>query len=151
MFQAIEGESPEPHLWCCIFDRYYCCVVDRHSFFPCKIMVCTACKSQAYFSSNLEAKPGYWKKREEKSLEAAQMKFLRYLLGITKLDNGNNQCIRGKNGITEYSKGNKMYQCIIRIKQSNKPPFCLTVTSDYMFRSHNYHQVYTYDIVPNCV
>jgi len=30
--------------------------------------------------------PGYWKKREEQGLEAAQMKFLRHLLGITKLD-----------------------------------------------------------------
>ena len=36
------------------------------------------------------------KKREEQRLEAAQMKFLRHLLGITKLDKGKNQCIRGK-------------------------------------------------------
>jgi len=36
------------------------------------------------------------KKREEQCLEAAQMKFLRHLLGITKLDKGKNQCIRGK-------------------------------------------------------
>jgi len=35
------------------------------------------------------------------------MKFLRHLLGITKLDKGKNQCIRGKNGSTEHSKGNK--------------------------------------------
>jgi len=34
------------------------------------------------------------KKREEQSLEAAQMKFLRHLLGITKLDKEKNQCIR---------------------------------------------------------
>jgi len=47
------------------------------------------------------------KKREEQRLEAAQMKFLRHLLGITKLDKGKNQCIRGKNGSTEHSKGNK--------------------------------------------
>ena len=40
------------------------------------------------------------------SLEAAQMKFLRHLLGI-KLDNEKNQCIRGKNGSTEHRKGNK--------------------------------------------
>jgi len=38
------------------------------------------------------------KKREEQRLEAAQMKFLRYLLGITKLDKEKNQCIRGKKG-----------------------------------------------------
>jgi len=32
------------------------------------------------------------KKREEQRLEAAQIKFLRHLLGITKLDKENNQC-----------------------------------------------------------
>ena len=48
------------------------------------------------------------RKREEQRLEAAQMKFLRYLLGITKLDKEKNQCIRGKNGSTEYSKINKI-------------------------------------------
>jgi len=47
------------------------------------------------------------KKREEQRLEAAQMKFLRHLLGITKLDKEKNQCIRQKNGSTEHSKGNK--------------------------------------------
>jgi len=47
------------------------------------------------------------KKREEQRLEVAQMKFLRHLLGITKLDKEKNQCIRGKNGSTEHSKGNK--------------------------------------------
>jgi len=36
------------------------------------------------------------KEREEQRLEAAQMKFLRHLLGITKLDKVKNQCIRGK-------------------------------------------------------
>jgi len=36
------------------------------------------------------------KKREEQRLEAAQMKFLRHLLGITKLDKGKDQSIRGK-------------------------------------------------------
>ena len=46
------------------------------------------------------------KKREEQRLEAAQMKFLRHLLGITKLDKEKNRCIRQKNGSTEHSKGN---------------------------------------------
>ena len=32
------------------------------------------------------------KKRGEQRLEAAQMKFLRHLLGITKLDKDKNQC-----------------------------------------------------------
>jgi len=35
------------------------------------------------------------------------MKFLRPLLGITKLDKEKDQCIRQKNGTTEHSKGNK--------------------------------------------
>jgi len=46
------------------------------------------------------------KKREEQSLEAAQMKFLRHLIGVTKLDKEKDQCIRGKNGRTEHSTGN---------------------------------------------
>ena len=36
------------------------------------------------------------KKREEQRLEAAQMTFLGHLLGITKLDKENNQCVRKK-------------------------------------------------------
>ena len=48
------------------------------------------------------------KKREEQRLEAARMKFLRHLLGITKLDKEKNQCIRQKkNWSTEHSTGNK--------------------------------------------
>jgi len=47
------------------------------------------------------------KKREEQRLDAAQMKFLRHLVGITKLDKEKNQCIRQKNGSTGHSKGNK--------------------------------------------
>jgi len=47
------------------------------------------------------------KKIEEQRLEAAQMKFLRHLLGITKWDKEKNQCITEKNGSTEQSKGNK--------------------------------------------
>jgi hypothetical protein len=47
------------------------------------------------------------KKREEQRLEAAQMKFLRHLLGITKLDKEKNQCIWGGGGSTEHSTGNK--------------------------------------------
>ena len=45
--------------------------------------------------------------QKEQRLEAAQMKFLRHLLGIKKLDKENNQCIRQKKGSTEHSKGNK--------------------------------------------
>jgi len=38
------------------------------------------------------------KKREEQRLEAAQMTFLKHLLGITKLDEEKNRCIRQKTG-----------------------------------------------------
>jgi hypothetical protein len=46
------------------------------------------------------------KKRDEQRLEAAQMKCLRHLLGITKLDKEIIKVL-GKNGGTEHSKGNK--------------------------------------------
>jgi hypothetical protein len=38
------------------------------------------------------------------------MKFLRHLLGITKLDKEKNQCIRGKNGSQNIVKEIKQYQ-----------------------------------------
>ena len=47
-----------------------------------------------------------WKRKEQR-LEAAQIKFLRHLLGITKLDKEKNQFIGRKNGNTEHSKRNK--------------------------------------------
>jgi hypothetical protein len=50
------------------------------------------------------------KKREEQRLEAAQMKFFRHLLGITKLDKEKNQCIRGKTGAQDLVKEIKQYQ-----------------------------------------
>ena len=50
------------------------------------------------------------KKREEQRLEAAQMKFLRHLLGITKLDKEKNQCIREKTGAQNIVKEIKQYQ-----------------------------------------
>jgi len=40
--------------------------------------------------------PWVLKKREEQRIEAGEMKILRNLLGITKLDKEKNQCIRGK-------------------------------------------------------
>ena len=50
------------------------------------------------------------KKREEQRLEAAQMKFLRHLLGITKLDKEKNQCIGGKTGAQSIVEEIKQYQ-----------------------------------------
>jgi len=50
------------------------------------------------------------KKREEQRLEAAQMKFLRPLLEIIKLDKEKNQCIREKTGAQNIVKEIKQYQ-----------------------------------------
>jgi hypothetical protein len=51
------------------------------------------------------------KKRDEQRLEAAQMKFLRRLLGITRLDSERNQSVREKlgvqNTVLELSSSNK--------------------------------------------
>ena len=49
-------------------------------------------------------------KREEQSLEAPQMKFLKHLLGITELDKEKNQCIRQKTGAQNTVKEIKQYQ-----------------------------------------
>ena len=49
-------------------------------------------------------------KREEQRLEAEQMKFLRHLLGITKLDKGKNQHIRQNMGTKNIVKEIKQYQ-----------------------------------------
>ena len=50
------------------------------------------------------------KKREEQRSEAAQMKFLRHLLGITKLGKEKNQCIRQKTGAQNAVREIKQYQ-----------------------------------------
>jgi hypothetical protein len=50
------------------------------------------------------------KKREKQRLEAAQMKFLRHLPGITKLDKEINQCIRENTGTQNIVNEIKQYQ-----------------------------------------
>jgi len=50
------------------------------------------------------------KKRQEQRLEAAQMKFLRHLLGVTKLDKEKDQSIREKTGAENIVKEIKHYQ-----------------------------------------
>ena len=50
------------------------------------------------------------KKRKEQRLEAAQMKFLRHLLGIIKLDKEKDQCIRQKTGTQNIVKEIRQYQ-----------------------------------------
>jgi hypothetical protein len=53
------------------------------------------------------------KKREEQHLEAAQIKFLRHLLGVTKLDKEKNQTIREKLGVQNIVKEIKQYQKMV--------------------------------------
>jgi len=50
------------------------------------------------------------KKREKLRLEAAQMKLLRHLLGITKLDKEKNQSVKEKTGAQNIVKKIKQYQ-----------------------------------------
>jgi hypothetical protein len=50
------------------------------------------------------------KKRDEQRLEAAQMKFLRNLLGITELDRERNQSVREKLGVQNIVLEIKEYQ-----------------------------------------
>jgi hypothetical protein len=50
------------------------------------------------------------KEREEQRLEAAQMRFLRHLLGITKLEKGKNQSVSGKTEAQNIVKEIKQYQ-----------------------------------------
>jgi hypothetical protein len=54
--------------------------------------------------------PWVLKKREEQRLEAAQMKFLRHLLGITKFDKEKNKRIREETGAQNIVKEIKQYQ-----------------------------------------
>ena len=83
------------------------------------------------------------KKREEQRLEAAQMEFLRHLLGITKLDKEKNQCIEQKTGAQNIVKEIKQYQkkWLQRVKRMDtnrlpkqalqyKPKLATTCTED---------------------
>jgi hypothetical protein len=49
-------------------------------------------------------------KRDEQRLEAAQMKFFRHILGITKLHKEKNQSIKKKTGAQNIVKEIKVYQ-----------------------------------------
>ena len=60
------------------------------------------------------------KKREEQRLEAAQMKFLRHLLVIKKLDKEKNRCIREKTGA----------QNIVKEIKQNKKKVATALTED---------------------
>ena len=64
--------------------------------------------------------------REEQRSEAAQMKFLRHLLGITKLDKEKNQCIRQKTGaqkiVTEIKQYQKKWLQYVQRMDTNRLP-----------------------------
>jgi hypothetical protein len=62
------------------------------------------------------------KKREEKRLEAAQMKFFRHLLGITKLDKEKNQYIREKTGAQSIVKEIKKWLHHAKRMDTNRTP-----------------------------
>ena len=60
------------------------------------------------------------------TFRTAQMKFLRNLLGITKLDKEKNQCIREKTGAQSIVKEIKQYQKMwlqhVQRMDTNRPP-----------------------------
>jgi len=62
------------------------------------------------------------KKIEKQSLETAKMKFFRHLLGITKLDEEKNQCIREKTGAQNIVKEIKQYQkkCLQHVQRMDR-------------------------------
>ena len=67
------------------------------------------------------------KKRKEQRLEAAQMKFLRHLHGITKLDKEKNQCIRQKkteahNIVKEIKQNQKKWLQHVQRMDTNRLP-----------------------------
>jgi len=57
-----------------------------------------------------ESKGWVLKKRDEQHLEAAQMKFFKNLLGITKLDKQKHQSVREKTGAQNIVQEIKRYQ-----------------------------------------
>ena len=59
------------------------------------------------------------KKREEQRLESVLMKFLRHLLGITKLDKEKNQCIREKAGTQNIAKEIKSTRKVATTRTEN--------------------------------
>ena len=66
------------------------------------------------------------RKREEQRLEAAQMKFLRHLLRITKLDKEKNRCIKGKtraqNIVKEIKQNQKKWLQHVQRMDTNRLP-----------------------------
>jgi len=62
------------------------------------------------------------KKREEQCLEAAKMKFLRHLLGITKLDKEKNQCIRQKMRAQNIKQYQKKWLQHVQRRDTNRLP-----------------------------
>jgi hypothetical protein len=87
----------------------------RRWTFACTSPVCCSFNCIAQGSRGLSL-------REEQHLEAAQMKFLRHLLGIAKLDKEKNQCIREKTGaqnIVKQKSGYNTYRGWTQIDYQN--------------------------------
>jgi hypothetical protein len=61
------------------------------------------------------------RKREEQSLEAAQMKFLKHLLRITKLDKEKNQCVR-RNTVKEIKQYQEKWLQHVQRMDTNRIP-----------------------------
>ena len=80
--------------------RLHCSVLFFRLQYPFAL---TVYASSLAFNSNETLK-------KKQRLEAAQIKFLRLLLGITKLDKEKNQCIRQKTGAQNIVKEIKQYQ-----------------------------------------
>jgi len=84
--------------------------------------------SSIYFALKFGSEAWVLKESEEQRLEAAQMKFLRHLHGITKLDKEKNQCIRQKTGAQNVVKelnstrksGYNMYRGLTQTDYQNK-------------------------------
>ena len=81
-------------------------IVVYYNIYPLYVVPSAIAKAALKFGSEA------WvlKKREEQRLEAAQITFLRHLLGITKLDKEKNQCIREKTGAQNIVNEIKQYQ-----------------------------------------
>ena len=79
----------------------------------------TVQEKQCMFCSFLFFRRLGTEEKEEQRLEAAQMKFLRHLLGLTKLDKEKNHCIREKQEIKQYQK--KWLQHVQRMDTNGLP------------------------------
>jgi len=96
------------------FDFYkscnvFVCFSPSQNTFQC-IHLAKGVISDFYIALKFGSEAWVLRKREEQRLEAAQMKFLGHLLGITKLDKEKNQSNRQKTEAQNTVKEIKQYQ-----------------------------------------